>query len=249
MKSCDMVVWPDIHSPFHHRPSVNLAFKVTEYVKPDIFAQVGDFADGNCAKRHPGTSQYETLLKELAAGPIPLRERIDAMCTRIGVRRKIITLGNHDEWAQARVKEKTPFLEGIVDIDREIGFTANGWEVTSYTDFTTVGKLHLTHDWGSAGHKAAIDAQKDVNGNSVFGHNHSAVIAYGGDMLGQKHVSASLGWLGDPNKAKYMYRHKKNRDWMHGIGLVHFTASGDAHVQFIPFIRGVAVVDRKEIRL
>lgn len=247
-KPFDMVVWTDTHFPFHHRRNVELAFKVTEHIHPEVFAHAGDFVDANSCKRHKGPPAFSTLLQELKQ-PIKMRERIDGMCARLGVRRKIITLGNHDEWAQERVEDHVPYLSGIVQIDRLMGFTENGWEVTPYTKFAKIGKLHITHDWGSAGHKAALDAQKEVNGNSVFGHNHSAVIAYGGDMLGQKHVSASLGGLLNPDKAEYMYKFKRNRNWMPGIGHVHFTSQGDAHVQFIPFIRGVAVFGKEEIRL
>lgn len=247
MKPSTGVFWTDTHFPFHHRRYVELAFKVTEEIKPDIFVHGGDFVDANCCKRHKGPSAYSLLLDELVV-PKKMRARIDKMCDKWGAR-KIITLGNHDEWAQERVAEHVPYLTGIVDMDKLMGFTENGWEVTPYRDYTRVGKMNFTHDWESAGHSAALKAQKEVNGNSMFGHNHSAVIAYGGDMLGEKHVNGSFGALLDPKFAKYMYKFKRNKNWMPGIGRMYWTSKGDVHTHFIPFINGVAVVNDKEIRL
>jgi hypothetical protein len=248
MKACDGVLWPDLHAPFHHRANVALAFKVLNYVKPEIFIQLGDFNDNNCASRHTKDPNREAVLKNEMQLPMALRAQLDEACRRNKTKRKIITLGNHDMWVEKRIDEESPWLNGSVTYDGLMGFSANNWEVVPYGDYITIGKMHFTHTWTERGQTAA-QALKYVGGNNAFVHTHNASVAYGGDALGNTHVSANLGWLGDPEKAKYMFRIKKGRDWMGGCGLVHWTSAGDSHVQFIPFINGVAVVDRKEIRL
>lgn len=249
MEALDALLWPDLHAPFHHRPSVALAFKILDYVAPKLFVQIGDFNDNNVASRHKKDPNRESLLRKELQIPIALRAQLDERLRLAKCKRKMITFGNHDMWIEQRIDEETPWLNGLLTYDNLMGFGENGWETIPYGEHATVGKLHLSHEFGHCGLNAARDTLKAVGGNSIFGHSHGAAVVYGGDALGVKHVSANIGWLGDPTKAKYMHKVKKNRNWMHGVGLAHFTSRGDVHMQFIPFINGVAVVDRKEIRV
>lgn len=243
----DMIILPDLHAPYHSRIAWALAMKIIKYVKPGMLTAIGDWADSACMSRHVKDPNREGLLRREMKIPIALRAQVDCL---VGPKcEKRITLGNHDYWTETRIREKMPELDGLLTADSLMGFSENGWEVTRYGEHTTVGKLHISHEFGHCGLNAARDTLKAVGGNSVFGHSHGAAVVYGGDALGTKHVSANIGWLGDPEKAKYMHKVKKNRNWMHGVGLAHFTSRGDVHMQFIPFINGCAVVDRKEIRL
>lgn len=242
----DMVIFPDLHSPFHSRSAWRLALKVLDYIRPSMFTAIGDWNDASCMSRHIKDPNRENLFRKELRIPIKLREELEGHLPKHCEKR--ITLGNHDLWVEKRIREKMPELDGLLTIDGLMGWSANGWEVTPYGNHTTVGRLHISHEFGHCGANAARETLKAVGGNSVFGHSHAAGVVYGGDALGTKHVSANIGWLGDPDQAKYMHKMKINRGWVHGLGLAHFTARGDAHVQFIPFVRGVAVVDRKEIR-
>lgn len=242
-----MIILSDVHAPYHSRPAWALAMKVLQYVRPRMLTAIGDWNDAACLSRHVKDPNREQLFKKELKLPIALRRQVDSLAGPKVEKR--ITLGNHDEWLHKRIREKMPELDGLLTIDGLMGWSENGWEVTAYGEHTTVGKLHLSHEFGHCGLNAARDTLKAVGGNSVFGHSHAAAVVYGGDAIGTKHVSANIGWLGDPTKAQYMHKVKRNRNWMHGIGLAHFTQQGDVHMQFIPFIRGVAVVDRKEIRL
>lgn len=249
MNSCDMILWGDMHAPYHHRPSIALAFKILDYVRPKLFCQIGDLSDNAVMTRHVKDPDREGLLRREMKIPIALRAQLDERLRLCKTERKLITLGNHDEHLELRIREKMPELHGVITYDGLMGFSANGWEVTNYGEHTRVGKLHLSHEFGSSGLNAAHDTLRSVGASSAFGHSHAAAVVYGGDALGRKHVAMNLGWLGDPAMAKYMSKIRRNRNWMHGVGLAHFTSSGDAHCQFIPFVRGVAVVDRKEIRV
>jgi hypothetical protein len=221
--------------------------RILKYVNPDMLTAIGDWADSAAMSRHVKDPNREGLWRKELRIPIALRNQVDAIVKPKCEKR--VTLGNHDNWMELRIREKMPELDGLLTFDSLIGFSENGWEVTPYGEHTTVGKLHLSHEFGHCGLNAARDTLKAVGGNSVFGHSHGAAVVYGGDAVGNKHVSMNVGWLGDPEQARYMHKVKKNRNWIHGVGLVHFTSAGDAHCQFIPFVRGVAVVDRKEIRL
>lgn len=238
---------PDLHSPYHSRPAWALATKIVKHVQPDILVAIGDWIDSASLSRHVKDPNREALFKKELRLPVAMRSQVDAL---VGAKcRKIITFGNHDEWLHKRIREKMPELEGLLNIDTLLGFTENNWEVTSYGDSTSVGKLHISHEFGHCGLNAARDTLKAVGGNSVFGHSHGAAVVYGGDALGVKHVAMNIGWLGDPKQAKYMHKVKVNRNWIHGVGLARIRKNGDCHLQFIPFINGCAVVDGEEIRL
>jgi hypothetical protein len=221
--------------------------KVLKYVQPQMLTAIGDWNDAACLTRHIKDPNREQLFRKELRIPIALKKQVEVLA---GPKcEKLITLGNHDEWLHKRIRERMPEIEGLLTIDGLMGWSESGWRVVPYGDHCTIGKLHLSHEFGHCGLNAARDTLRAVGGNSVFGHSHAAAVVYGGDAIGIKHVSANIGWLGDPSKASYMHQVKRNRNWMHGVALVHFTSQGDAHVQFIPFIRGVAVIDRKEIRL
>jgi hypothetical protein len=249
MQSYDILVFGDLHAPYHHRPSWKLALKILDIIKPKVFRHIGDFADANAASRHTKDPTRQFLLKRELQVPIALRQELDNKLDKIGCTDKGITWGNHDMWANLRIREKLPELDGFFSIDKELGFTDNGWKTTEYGDYEKKGKLHLSHEFGYAGKGAAMDVAKELRHNSVFGHTHAAAVVYTGNAIGEKHSTMNVGWLGDPSKAKYMHRSKRNVSSMHGVGLIHVDSKGSVHQQFIPFIRNVAVVDRKEITL
>lgn len=244
-----MLVFPDVHSPFHHDPSWRLALKILDIVKPKVFRLIGDFADLNAASRHTKDPNREFLLMRELRKPITMRQELDNKLDKIGCTDKGITFGNHDKWMELRIRERMPELEGLLSFNKLLGFSDNGWKTTEYGDYEKIGKLHLSHEFGYAGKGAAMDVAKELRHNSVFGHTHAAAVVYTGNAVGEKHSTMNVGWLGDPTQSKYMHRSKRNVSSMHGVGLIHVDSKGSVHQQFIPFIRNVAVVDRKEITL
>lgn len=249
MSGYDILVFPDVHAPFHDRIAWNLGLKILDVIKPKVFRLVGDFADSNAAQRHVKDPRREFLLRKELRIPIAMRVQLDARLAKVGCTDKGIWLGNHDMWMEKRIREKAPEFDGMLTFDRELGFTANGWKVTPYQNFEKIAKLHGSHEWGYCGKNAVLDIAKELRHNSVSGHTHGAGVVYTGNAVGEKHSTMLVGWMGDPSKAQYMARHKRNINWMHGVGLIHVDSRGNVHQQFIPFVEGCAVVWGQEIRL
>lgn len=245
----DILVFPDVHSPFHHDPSWRLALKILDIVRPKVFRLIGDFADLNAASRHTKDPNREFLLKHELRKPIAMRQELDDKLDKIGCTDKGITFGNHDMWMELRIREKMPELEGLLSFNKLLGFSDNGWKTTEYGDYEKIARTFLSHEFGYAGKGAAMEVAKELRHNSIFGHTHAASVVYTGNAIGEKHSTLNCGWLGDPSKAKYMHRVKKNVSSMWGVGLIHVDSKKNVHQHFIPFIKGIAVVKGQEVRL
>jgi hypothetical protein len=121
--------------------------------------------------------------------------------------------------------------------------TKRGWQTIDYKRSLRIGKMLLTHDVGRAGVHAARQSLLDVGDNIVFGHTHRMQVVYQGQTTGDRHVGATLGWLGDPEAIDYRHADMVKRDWQHGFGVAHILDSGAFWLQAIPIVNGLAVVD------
>lgn len=239
----------DVHAPFHSKQAWRLALRVLDVVRPRVFRLIGDFIDGNAASRHTKDPEREFLLRRELCLPIRMREELDQRLDAVGCEDRGITLGNHDMWANLRIREKLPELDGFFNIDKELGFTANGWKVTQFGDYEKIAKTFISHEFGYAGKGAALDVAKELRHNSIFGHTHAAAVIYTGNAVGEKHSTMNVGWLGNPEMSKYMHRVKRNTSSMHGVGLIHVDRRNNVHQHFVPFIQGLAYVRDQEISL
>ena len=109
--------------------------------------------------------------------------------------------------------------------------------------------LTITHDVGEAGFYAVKRARDAAEGNIVIGHVHAMGIHYSGSARGVSRVGAAFGWLGHVDTAgDYIHAVKKARAWTHGFGIGHMQSNGTVHLQAVPIIDGVCVVNGELIQ-
>lgn len=71
----------------------------------------------------------------------------------------------------------------------------------------------------------------------LSGNTHRVGVHYFGNVLGESHVAAMLGWLGDAEATDYMHEVKAKRDWHLGFGTAQIEPDGTAHLQAVPIIK------------
>lgn len=84
-----VVVFPDIHFPYHDEKALNCALQVLEYVKPSAFLLLGDFVEGESVshwqwakkKRPPLEYQLPAIKEEIVLANEGL-DRIDEACKK-----------------------------------------------------------------------------------------------------------------------------------------------------------------------
>lgn len=233
-----IIVLGDIHAPFHDRAAVALARAVAKKVKPFAIVSVGDIVDCYSISRFTKRPDRERrLVNELRAA----RAVADSFRA---IAPLLITLGNHDARVADFIASQAPELEGLINLPEQLGFVPN--EVTPYREMLKIHKCHFTHDVGFSGAHAAAQSLAAFNGNLVFGHTHRANIVYSGDIRGERHVCMNVGWLGNDSDIDYMHK-ARMKDWTKGVGLVSMNATA-LSMQFIPFVKGAAIVNGDIIR-
>lgn len=243
-KLSTVVFCPDTHAPYHDKRAWRLFLKCVRILKPDAFYFLGDFGDFYCTNRHtkdPRRSRdlrfevdcVNSLLDEVSALKIP---------------KVHFCQGNHCYNLERYLSDKAPELFNLVSVPDLFRFKERGWTWSAYGDIVKYGRLHVTHDQDYAGARAHEQTRAALGGNVIIGHTHRLSINYSSTLLGEGHVAAMSGWLGDPKYAGYM-KPSKRRDWHHGFTVGHKQSNGTVHLQMIPFIKGVAVVNGKAISL
>ncbi len=231
----------DVHAPYHSEEALSCFLDVAARWNPHELVCLGDFGDLASVSRFVVDPRQTLPLDEEIEGIRAALKRTTA-AVRKGCKKTFLT-GNHDARIDRYILERAPQLAGFVDVGDLYGLDKLGWGVLPYKRSYKVGKLLLSHDFGRAGVNAARQSVHDVGHSVGFGHTHRLQVHYQGTTTGERHVGATFGWLGDPEKIDYKHRDLVRRDYMHGFGVVHMLDDGRFWLQAIPIVEGECVVD------
>jgi hypothetical protein len=236
-----ILLLPDLHAPYHHEQAFECFLDVARGWEPHELVCLGDFGD------LPHFSRFIVDPRQV----IPFNDERKAIrncvkrvssAVRKGCKKTFLT-GNHDARIDRYILERAPLLTGWRDVADLYDLDRHGWDVLPYKRSYKIGKLLLSHDFGRAGVNAARQSVNDVGHSVGFGHTHGLNVHYQGTTLGERHVGATFGWLGDPEKIDYLHRDRVRRSYIHGLGTVHVLDDGRFWLQAIPIVEGECVVD------
>ena len=232
----DLII-PDVHCPNHDKRALRLVEKVGQQFEFDTVICLGDLIDNEPLGRHPKTYKKKLDYSADVKSARAVRARLEALAPK-----RIITLGNHDEWFNKYFAERAPeFNLDENNIAKLLGL--DNWTVIPYKKYYKHGKVYISHDFERCGKYAAQQVLADVQNSVYFGHTHRLVAAYEGDVFGNRHVSANFGWLGDVNKITYKHMLKAKREWQLGFGICYREPNGVCHTQLVPIIAYKCVVE------
>ncbi len=240
-----VVILGDCHFPFIDRRAWDLALAVIEAAKPTHVCQVGDFADMDAVNMHGKEfGRKLDLDKELKSASAGMRE-LQATCDLVGAELDWLE-GNHETRLKRYMAKNASAAESMLKtLPEAIGFKGTWHE---YGSMVWYGQLGVVHDVGHAG-KYAMHQSLDTAGHCIaIGHTHRAGDTYDGDAKGDRRVCMNVGWLGNAAAMTYLPASKK-RAWQPGAGIADIIGrQGLAFAHFVPFVKGRAVVDGKEVR-
>lgn len=238
-----ILICPDVHAPYHHKPSWRCFLRVARGWEPEGCIALGDFGDFHAVGSHPKDPRRVLPFSVEIAGVNRALDQLDAAlgpdCWGV------FHQGNHETRLERYVFDKAPLLAdgGIVPWDERLRLHERGWKVIPYKQSYQIGELRTTHDVGRAGIYAARQSLLDTGTNTAFGHTHRLVAHYQGQLFGRPHVGITCGWLGDPLAIDYRHRDSVRRDSIHGFATVHMRDDGVFWITPVPIIDGNAVVD------
>lgn len=237
------LILPDLHAPYHHEAAWACVLDVAEHWMPDVCIVLGDFGDFASVSSFVKDPRTSLSLADEVAGVNTELDRLDRALKRGRCRTKRFLLGNHEARLEAYTHRMAPELWPYVNVEDMLRLAKRRWDVTQYKDSYGIGKLRVSHDVGRAGINAARQSVQDVGKSIAFGHTHRLQVSYQGNQTGERHVGATFGWLGDPERIDYRHRDLVRRDWSHGFGTGRFDASGNFWLTAVPIIGGRAVVE------
>jgi predicted phosphodiesterase len=231
----------DPHIPYHDKRAFELTLRALKRFKPTILISVGDFVDFYAVSSYSKDPRRAYDLEgELGVANATL-DRIDKLTP--GARRVYIA-GNHEDRLQRFLKDKAPQLLWANDVPKLLRLRERGWEYVAYKNDIRIGKVHITHDVGSAGRYNAFKCLDTYQTNIVTGHTHRLVYVVEGDATGGRKVSAQFGWLGDVEQIDYMHRVKARREWTLGFGYGYLAPrTGYVYLVPVPIVNNSCVVE------
>jgi hypothetical protein len=214
--------------------------KVGRWLRPHIIVSNGDFADFYTVSSHSKDPARANKLQEELADCNEGLDQLDAL----GAKRKIFVGGNHEDRLRRYMEDKAPEVASLVDIPTLFHLKERKWDYVPYKFDTKLGKLHITHDVGTAGRFSAYRALDTYQHSIITGHSHRMSYVVEGNAVGQFKLSANFGWLGDRTKVDYMHRVMVNKNWPlgFGVGYIH-KKTGIAYLSPIPIVAYTCVVN------
>lgn len=241
--SLKVLFCPDTHIPYHHEKSWQCFLAVAEGWRPDVCVVLGDFGDFASVSTYVKDPRTALSLADEVDGVNDALDSLDKALKRGGCKTKYYLLGNHEDRLFRYTQKLAPELWPYVSIADMLKLEKRRWREVPYKSSLGFGKLRVSHDVGRAGVNAARQSVQDVGKSIVIGHTHRLAIAYQGNQTGERHLGATLGWLGDPEAIDYRHRDLVRRDWQHGFGFARFDAMGNFWLTPVPIIGGKCIVE------
>ena len=217
--------------------------RVAHHIKPKHIAILGDFADAATLSAHAATEPGNGDFKDELDAVNKALDQLDA----IGATNKHYVSGNHEYRLERYLMANAPAMFRSLRWPQLLNLHERGWKWTPYMKSTKIGKLHLTHDTGSAGMNAHRTSAAKFGGSVAIGHTHRMAYEVKGRFDGTPYLATMLGWLGNADKAAgYMHEVSSASDWVHGFGVFYMEPdTGIVHVQPVPIVKGRCVVNGK----
>jgi hypothetical protein len=230
---------PDCHVPYHDVAAFSLMLRAAQACGITNCAVLGDFADFHSVSAHDKDPRRR---HDLQWEIDEVNRALDTLDTVFPGRRLFLE-GNHEDRLRRYLSTMAAAMFHVTSTVQAFRLAERGWSFVAYKTHAKIGRLHLTHDLGKAGKYAHYDAVNAFQGNVVIGHTHRLGYAVEGSVKGKAHVGAMLGWLGDVERADYMFQARARRDWAHGFGILYVEPSGDVHITPVPIVNGRVVVE------
>lgn len=229
---------PDCHHGNVYESAWGVLLRAGMHFKPDIIVIMGDFADGESLSLHEPDEVGGRDFKDEVGLVMAALTQLD----NLGASRKVYLEGNHEQRLSRYLARRAPAVYRSMSLPDILGLKERGWEWVPYRTSIKIGKLHLTHDTGSAGMNAHRASAKAFMGSCVIGHTHRMSYEVVGRFDDKPYVSAMFGWLGDPKLAAKYIHEAKSADWVHGFGVGYMEPNGVVHLQPVPIVDGRCVI-------
>ncbi len=211
-----IVIFGDIHFPFHHEKALKEALYIAKQFKPTHVVQIGDLYDQYAFSRF-SKKNLELPEEELKRGRVASVEFWDSISSSCGGKTKRLQiLGNHDIRMFKRAQERLPEVQDLIKEKTEELYTFKG--VTTVFDdreVTQIGDVAFHHGYLSK----LGDHAKYFGKSTVVGHSHTGGVVYQ-QYEGKVIYELNAGYLADQTAEPLKYRPTSTSKWTLGLGTI-----------------------------
>ena len=241
------VVWPDVHTPNHDKPSVKAALDFIRYYKPDRFIQLGDLCDWDSVTEFDPRRESDIVLidDEIRASNELLDEIEGSLPKKC---EKVLIGGNHEE-RYTKFKTRHGNELGMRRMRRvrnwwdEYNLPKRGWSWCQYGEIREYGKIIFTHGWYPGGNHSARHLNL-YHKNIMYGHTHQFQVATAVGMDGLPIEAASIGTLSRFDLSYLVGKPPVN--WVHMFAYIDTRDSGRFTPHYTHIIDGKFIEHGKE---
>lgn len=223
------LILPDLQIPYHDEDALVAVLKYAQTQRWDGCIQLGDFMDWDwCSrwtKENMRAAEGARFLEEYKLG----NEVLDAI--QYAVRKQnpacqiTILEGNHD-WRIENVIDKTPALEGLVEMEHGLRLKERNityWKYWTHRRPYIIGNAWFIHgEYIGANHaKKTADA---FHRNVFYGHTHDRMSATKTTAFGDSVQCESMGTL---SRFDLEYMGHKPSNWMQCFAEFYFRPDGN----------------------
>jgi len=246
------IVVPDQHFPIHDESAVKVVLKAIDFVKPDIFINLGDVGEWESVsawqykrrKRPPIEYQLKEMVAEIKEVNKCI-DRFDKVLDKVGCKERHILAGNHDEWLDMWVEEN-PFLDQYT-FRNACKWDERGYEYRVYNEVLSIGKLNFIH----GAYTTVTHAKKHLDAygaNIVYGHVHD-IQRHSHTKLDDDGIASwSMGCLKDMSAEKNRWLKGRLHNWNHAFGIVTWFDDDLFQLETIEIVKGKCSVWGKIIK-
>lgn len=223
------LILPDLQIPYHDEDSLVAVLKYASTIKWDGCIQLGDYMDWDWCSRWTKENQRAAEGSRFLSEYITGNEVLDAI--EYAVRKKnpkcqiTILEGNHD-WRVEAVIDKTPALEGLIEMEKGLRLEERNityWKYWTHRRPYIIGNAWFIHG-EYIGNNHAKKTADSFHRNVFYGHTHDRMSATKTTAFGDSVQCESMGTL---SRFDLEYMGHKPSNWMQCFGEFFFRPDGN----------------------
>lgn len=232
------LVLSDVHIPFHHRQTVELAIKTARSYKVAGILLNGDVLDYHALSRFDRTPDDVRYQAEITAG----RQFFAYLRNELPRARLIYRAGNHEERLILFLVRKAPELFGLDVLTTPTLLQLEKCAVEYYEDRRVVklGRLHIIHGHEYPGITTPVNPARGLflraKSVALTGHFHQTSEHHEPTIAGKAQAAWSTGCACQLNPPWLPFS-----KWNHGFALVRIYKQGEFAVRNLRVLDGAVV--------
>jgi hypothetical protein len=240
------VVIPDLHVPLHDEEAISCCRKAICLVEPQVAIFLGDIGEWSSVsrwmyakKKRPPVEYIIPQIEEDAKAVNDILDKFDASFTNVGVKRKIVLIGNHEVWLENFVTEH-PYLTQYLP-PAIMRLNERGYEVYGHGEYLQIGELNFYH----GGHHVGVNHTRqhaiNLGANVMYGHNHDVSRSSLPNLNGV-HSAFSIGCLKKVQGEENKWLKGRKVNWGHSFAIVDWFVDGTFRADIVDITGGKTFV-------